>query len=101
MALFVVRHQHAAETCPARDPRMGAMLLSHLAEPSAREHGVTVHSEAVLDGQHTLYLIAEAASQDVLDRYLQPFGMVGSVEIWRASECSAVVARGGCEAVSF
>jgi DMSO/TMAO reductase YedYZ molybdopterin-dependent catalytic subunit len=30
MALFIVRHQHAAERCPAADPQMGAMLLNHL-----------------------------------------------------------------------
>jgi hypothetical protein len=36
------------------------MLLDHLAVANARKHGITIHGEAVLDGQHTLYLIAEA-----------------------------------------
>ena len=33
MALFVVRHQHAAERWPAQDPYTGAMLLNHLSRP--------------------------------------------------------------------
>ena len=30
MALYFVRHQHSAETCPAKDPQMGQMLLQHI-----------------------------------------------------------------------
>ena len=33
MSLFVVKHQHGAETCPAGDPQMGPMLLQHLSKP--------------------------------------------------------------------
>jgi hypothetical protein len=40
MALFVVRHQHAAEGCPAQDPYMGARLLNHLSRPNARQYGL-------------------------------------------------------------
>ena len=47
MALFVVRHQHAAERCPAEDPQMGAMLLNHLSRPNVRQHGVEIQGEAV------------------------------------------------------
>jgi hypothetical protein len=98
MALFVARHQHPAERCPAKDPAMGQMLLSHLSGESARQNGVTIHGEAVLDGQHTLYLIAEAEDQGRLEQFLAPFAMAGSVEVWPASHCAAIVERGGCEA---
>jgi hypothetical protein len=54
MSLFVVRHQHAAETCPAGHPQMGPMLLQHLSKPNAEQFGVDIRSEAVVDGQHTL-----------------------------------------------
>jgi hypothetical protein len=97
MALFVARHQHPAEQCPAKDPAMGRMLLDHLGADSASRHGVTIHGEAVLDGQHTLYLIAEAADQAGLEAFLQPFRMAGTVEIWPSSHCAAIVERGGCE----
>ena len=30
MSLFVVEHQHSAETCPAGDPQMAPMLLQIL-----------------------------------------------------------------------
>ena len=47
MALFVVRHQHAAERCPAQDPYLGAMLLNHLSRPNVRRHGVKIQGEAI------------------------------------------------------
>jgi hypothetical protein len=98
VALFVARHQHPADRCPAKDPAMGQMLLSHLGAANAREQGVTIHGEAVLDGQHTLYLIAEAEDRGRLEQFLAPFAMAGSVEVWPASHCAAIVERGGCEA---
>ena len=60
MALFIVRHQHDAERCPAQDPYVGAMLLNHLSRPNVRQHGVEIQGEAVVQGEHTLYLIVEA-----------------------------------------
>ena len=101
MTLFVARHQHPAESCPAKDPAMGQMLLGHLAADNAKQAGITVHGEAVLDGQHTLYLILEAEDQSRVAEYLTPFSMAGSVEIWPASHCAAIVERGGCETVQF
>jgi hypothetical protein len=77
------------------------MLLQHLGAESARANGITIHGEAVLDGQHTLFLIAEAADQGQLERFLQPFAMAGSVEVWPASHCAAIVERGGCETADF
>jgi len=97
MSLFVVRHHHEADRCPARDPKMGLMLLSHLSEQNAREHGVSIHGEAVVDGAHTLFLIVEASDKAVVDAFLQPFAMAGEVEVMPASACEVVVARGGCD----
>jgi hypothetical protein len=97
MSLFVVQHTHAAATCPARDPKMGAMLLQHLSSGNATTFGVTIRGEAVVEGAHTLYLIAEATDRGVLDRYMQPFAQAGSVQIWPATTCEAVVERGSCD----
>lgn len=47
MALFIVRHQHRAERCPAQDPDMGAVLLKHLSRPNVRQYGLTIQGEAV------------------------------------------------------
>src|ERR1700686_4715935 len=98
MALFVVRHQHAAESCPAQDPYMGATLLNHLSRPNIRQHGVEIHGEAVVKGEHTLYFIAEASDEDRLRECMQPFQMFGSLDIYPASTCARVVASGGCAA---
>jgi hypothetical protein len=96
MSLFVVRHQHAAETCPAGHPQMGPMLLQHLSKPNAEQFGVDIRSEAVLDGQHTFYLIAEADDAGKLEAFMAPFAQAGSVEVLPASHCEQVVARAAC-----
>lgn len=89
MALFVVRHHHAAERCPAQDPFMGATLLNHLSRPNVRHHGVTIQGEAVVQGEHTLYLIVEAGDEGRLRQLMQPFQMVGTLDIYPASTCAA------------
>ena len=95
MALFVVRHQHAAERCPAQDPYSGAMLLNHLSRPNVRRHGVQIQGEAVVQGEHTLYLIVEADDESRVREFMQPFQMAGSLDIYPASTCARVVASGG------
>ena len=98
MALFVVRHQHAAEHCPAQDPDMGAMLLNHLSRPNVRQHGMEILGEAVVQGEHTLYFIVEARDEGRLREFMRPFQSVGTLDIYPASTCARVVASGGCAA---
>jgi len=98
MALFVVRHQHAAERCPARDPYMGAALLNYLSRPNVSQHGVRIQGEAVVDGEHTAYFIVEADDESRVRAFMQPFQMAGSLDIYPASTCARVVASGGCGA---
>jgi Domain of unknown function (DUF3303) len=97
MSLYFVRHQHTAETCPAKDPAMGAMLLSHISPMNARsKFGIGVQGDAVLDGQHTFVLILEAEDKSQIENFMAPFKQAGSVEIWPASQCEEVVERAGC-----
>src|SRR5438309_6959676 len=98
MALFIVRHQHAAERCPAQDPYIGATLLNHLSRPNVRQHGVKIQGEAVVQGEHTLYLIVEAEDERGLREFMQPFQLAGSLDVYPASTCARVVASGGCGA---
>lgn len=98
MALFVVRHQHEAGRCPAQDPYMGAALLNYLSRPNVRRQGIRIQGEAVVQGEHTLYLIVEAADEAIVRAFMQPFQMAGSVDIYPASTCARVVASGGCAA---
>ena len=96
MALFIVRHQHAADGCPAQDPLLGASLLNHLSRPNVRKFGLQIHGEAVVQGAHTMYLIVEAADEARLREFLQPFQTAGSLDIYPASTCVRTVASGGC-----
>lgn len=98
MALFVVRHAHDAERCPAHDPYMGAMLLNHLSRPTTRQHGVEIKGEAVVQGEHTMYVIVEARDEACIREFMQPFQMAGTLDIYPASTCARVVASGGCAA---
>lgn len=99
MSLYFVRHQHDAETCPAKDPQMGQMLVQHVSKANARKFGVGLIGDAVLDGQHTFVLILEAEDQAYIEQFMQPFAIAGSVEIFPASTCETVVERAGCEPV--
>lgn len=100
MSLYFVRHQHDAETCPAKNPEMGQMLVQHVSKSNARKFGVDLIGDAVLDGQHTFVMILEAEDQAYIEQFMQPFAMAGSVEIVPASSCETVVERQGCEPVA-
>ena len=96
MSLYFVRHQHSAETCPAKNPDMGPTLVQHVTKSNARKFGVDLIGDAVLDGQHTFVLILEASDESVVRNFMQPFTMAGTVEIKPASHCETVVERAGC-----
>jgi DMSO/TMAO reductase YedYZ molybdopterin-dependent catalytic subunit len=96
MALFVVRHVHSSDRCPAQDPYRGAMLLNHLSRPNVAKFGLKIQGEAVVKDEHTMYLIVEAGDKLQLEKFLAPFEGAGSVEIFPASTCSGAVAAGGC-----
>lgn len=96
MSLYFVRHQHSPETCPAKDPQQGSMLLSHINPMNARKFGVRIVGDAVLNGEHTFVLILEAEDQRQVEAFMQPFSQAGAVETWPASTCEMVVERQGC-----
>src|SRR6516225_6566121 len=98
MARFVVRHAHPPERCPAQDTSNGSMLLNHLSRGNVARFGVRIHGEAVVRGEHTLYLIAEASDESQLRKFLVPFEEAGSVNIFPASTCAGVAASGSCGA---
>lgn len=75
---------------------MGASLLNYLSRPSVRQHGVRIQGEAVVKGEHTLFLIVEADDERRLREFMRPFERAGSVDIFPASTCAGVVASGGC-----
>jgi hypothetical protein len=96
MPLFVAEHQHPADQCPAGDPRMAPALLQLVSATNARKHGIEIHGDGVVRGAHHLYLIVDGPSEQAVQQYLAPFGMIGSLQVHAASHCEEVVARGSC-----
>ncbi len=96
MALFIIRHQHSPERCPARDPFAGSSLLNHLSRANARQQGVHIQGEAVVDGEHSLFLIVEAPDLARVGSFFEPLGAAGRLNVYPASTCARVVASGGC-----
>src|SRR5215813_3898002 len=96
MALFIVRHQHQPDCCPATDPDIGAQLLNHLSRPNVRKHGIVIQGEAVVRGEHTVYMIVESSDEARVREFMQPFAMAGSLDVYPAATCAGVVASGGC-----
>jgi hypothetical protein len=94
--MYYVNHQHTAETCPARDPESGNMLLQHISPMNAMKFGINIVADAVLDDQHTFVLILEAEDEEAIRNFMEPFAMAGSVDIQPASHCETVVERAGC-----
>src|SRR5881392_82794 len=90
MPLFIVRHRHEPERCPATDPYMGAMLLNYLSRPNVRHHGVNIQGEAVVQGEHTLYMIIESSDEDRVRAFMSPFAEAGTVDVYPASTCVRV-----------
>jgi DMSO/TMAO reductase YedYZ molybdopterin-dependent catalytic subunit len=96
MALFIVRHHHEAERCPVTDPYAGAEILNYLSRPNVRQHGVEIQGEAIVQGEHTLYMIIESSDEERVREFMKPFAMAGSVDVYPASTCARAVASGGC-----
>jgi hypothetical protein len=96
MALFVAKHQHPAEVCPAGNPQVGPMLAQHVSHGNAEKFGLRLQGEAVIDGGHTLYLILESEDQGRVEEFMAPFQNFGTVEVLPASRCEQVVARAAC-----
>ncbi len=96
MSRFIVKHEHPAEKCPAGHPEMGPMLLKHISPPNASSAGITVHGDAVVDGEHIFYLLLEAQDKEKITQFMAPFAQAGTVEIWPTSSCEQVVDRGKC-----
>jgi hypothetical protein len=96
MPLYFVEHTHAAETCPTLQPEMMAMLGKHVTQENADNFGIKILADIVHPGEHKMNMVLAAATQEPIDKFMQPFGMVGSVGVKQVSTCDQVVATGRC-----
>jgi len=96
MPLFIVIAKHSPESCPAGNPEMGKMLLSHIHNDNASKLGINIQASAGAESQHTLHMIMDAADSQKVDEFMTPFAQMGSVEVLPGITCEAIVARGRC-----
>ncbi len=96
MTLYLAEHTHPGAQCPANNPPMAAGLLQIVNVENARRHGITIHGDAVADGQHHLYLIVEGRGEKEVREYFAPFAQLGTLKVTAASHCEQVVGRGHC-----
>jgi hypothetical protein len=96
MPLYFVEHQHKAESCPTKEPQMMAMLGKHVTQQNADTFDIKIHADVVHPGEHRMNMVLEAPSQEPVDRFMQPFSMVGSVSVKEVTSCERVVATGQC-----
>ena len=93
MALYLVEHHHSAESCPAQNVEMANALAGHIAPENAAKFGVRVVSDAVVEGEHTLFLVVDSDSQDKVEAYVAPFKQAGPTTIKPAITCDIVAGR--------
>lgn len=96
MPLFFVEHQHTIETCPTQQRDMMLMLGQHVSQENAGSYGIRILADVVHPGEHKMNMVLEADSREPVEKFMQPFGMVGTVEIKQVSTCEQVVATSTC-----
>jgi len=79
---------------------MGANLLNYLSRPNVRKHGIAIQGEAIVRGEHTLYMIVESDDEARIREFMMPFAQAGTVDVYPASTCAGVVSSGGCGAAA-
>jgi|GEM_PF-231539 len=95
MPLFVARHLHRPESCPAA-PTRGSLLVAQVSAAIAARYGVAIQAEAVIDDAHEILLVVEAADKGCVERFMGVFAPWGTVAVCPASATEQAVARGGC-----
>ena len=96
MSLFLVEHRHTEETCPTKDRDMMLMLGQHVTQPAADKYGVKIHADVVHRGEHRMMMVLEADSQSTVEKYVAPFGQVGTVDVKEVATCEEVVRTATC-----
>jgi hypothetical protein len=96
IALFVARHTHSPEDCPAL-PGTGARLLTCVSTAAAARYGVIIEAEALIGTEHVLLLVVGAASRDAVERFMASLPGRGDLRILPAYTAEEAVERGGCQ----
>ena len=93
--MFVAQHRHPPDQCPA-SRGSGPLLLSRVSAAAAARYGVIIEAEALIDGEHLLLLVVQAASREAVERFLAFLPGPGCLRILPACSAEEAVQRGGC-----
>ena len=72
------------------------MLGDHVTQKTADTFGVKIHADVVHPGEHRMMMVLEAPAQGPIDNFLQPFSMVGTVDVKEVTTCEQVVETATC-----
>jgi uncharacterized protein with GYD domain len=72
------------------------MLGQHVSQENAAKFGIKIISDVVHPGEHRMMMVLQADSQEPVDKFMQPFGMVGSVDVKEVVTCEQVVETATC-----
>jgi hypothetical protein len=95
IALYVIQHRHSPDQCPASSAS-GPLLLSRVSATAAARYGVTIEAEALIEGEHVLLLVVQAAGQEAVERFLAFLPGPGCLRVLPACSAEEAVQRGGC-----
>ena len=95
MSFFVAHHVHPPESCPVACDR-GTALLAHISAASAARCGIVIQAEAVIDHEHRLLFVLEAANRESVECFLDFLLQFGDLQVLPASSAEQAAGRGGC-----
>jgi hypothetical protein len=87
MALFLIEHQHTAETCPTQNPEMVRQLRAHVSDENAARMGIKILGDWASEPEHHVVFIVEAADAQTVENLAGPFRMVGEVNVRQGLTC--------------
>ena len=76
--LFLVTHEHTAETCPVDNPKQVRQLLD---AKHIKDAGAKVVGSYIAPPEHVLYFVLEADDYSKVVKYLRPMMKIGTPDI--------------------
>lgn len=95
MALFVACHTHPPHSCPASADG-GIALLTQVSAANAARYRVAICAEALIDDEHRILFVLDAAAREAVERFLAFLLPLGDLHVLPASTAEQAVSRGGC-----
>ncbi|HXQ92337.1 MAG TPA: hypothetical protein VN739_04975 [Nitrososphaerales archaeon] len=90
MAIYLVEHQHTDSTCPAQSPDSAKMMEDLvLGKERLDQLGVRIVEDCKVKGEHRLLILVDASARQNVEKYAEPFKMVGSTEVHDLTICGA------------